>query len=233
MSSAVKVVALSLLVFVSGCVAAYRKMPLQENGAMPSLAQRSVLVMRVKMRNENHKTQQPKMTYAYATEKLQGGKGIKTAFWDPTLLHEADEGGKEYFVSLDVEPGTVRLDALHFWRFIPLLLSAKAELPLRCEVDVPASKVVYLGSLDSVIVPKTGTDQTAAGGPFPLVDQAVAGFSNGTWQYSVADDYDAAVPELKAKYPFLSDVEIEKGILALPGSPAKPPAAPSPPQASN
>lgn len=225
----VKLVALLLVLGIAGCAPALR-MPLQPAGPAPDLSRKSVLVARVKIRNDNRPGQQPVLAQV-TTVQEQAGKGqVKTAWKDPTLLSDKEKGGKEYFASLEVAPGKIQLDTLWFNRAVPLLLNAWALAPIKAEIEVPAGKILYLGTIDAVIVPKTSQSDRAAGGVVPLIDQSVAGFSNGKWQLGVLDEYEADLAALREKYPFLADVEVERSVIQLPG---EAPPAPAEPPASN
>lgn len=52
-----------------------------------------------------------------------------------------------------------------------------------------------------------------AGLPFPLVDQAVTGFSGGTFDVEIIDQFEKDELEFKSRFPALRDVNIQKAIL--------------------
>jgi hypothetical protein len=236
-SLAVTTVAAALLAG-TGC-ATVAKMPLQVAGRNPDLSKNGLLVARVHVRNENHPTQQPELFCWFATKTI-AGKEEAFSFTEPTLLADEAEKGKDYFASMSFEPGPIRLDSVLFRRYVPLLMSAMASAPVNATVQVTGGKVTYLGRIEAVIVPKTSDAQPAAGSVIPLIDQSVAGFSNGTWQLKVTDGFDEDVAALKRKHKFLASKEFVKSLLELPVAPpaAVPPAPPAAadeaePQASN
>ncbi len=215
---------LVLATAVSGCATT---MPLQPGGAAPDLAKKSVLVAHVKIRNDNHDCCQPQLAM------LTTGVGnAPTQSWGtPTLIKDGQKAGKEYFASFEADAGKVRVDSISFRHFVPLLVNAWAFAKLDATVDVPPNKVLYLGTIDAVIVPRDGNeDKPRAGAIIPLLDQAIAGFGNGSWVIKVTDDFEADLALLKEKYPFLKEADIQKAVLELPqAAPAeKPTASPTP-----
>jgi hypothetical protein len=200
------VVVIVYLLFLSGC-ASVSNMPLQTDSIEIDLSQKSVLVAKVTIKNENHPSFQPDMCCV-----LVKGKDEEFSFTEPTLLNDKGEEGKEFLISMDVEPGTIKLNTMRFW-IHNLLMFAVAELPFDHDLNIPSGKLIYLGNIHATIKPKIDNDQPAAGGAFPLIDQAVAGFSNGTFDVNVTDQYDDYLKELHEKFPHTKDREIVNMVL--------------------
>ena len=106
----------------------------------------------------------------------------------PTLIKQSRAEGKKYFIIIDSEPGKVTLKSMRFLRWLPPLLKARVHLHFQNEIDVSQNKIVYIGNINAMIKPRVSDDQPRAGSMFPLVDQAVAGFSNGTFEVEVSDN---------------------------------------------
>ncbi|MDZ7923226.1 MAG: hypothetical protein U5M23_04040 [Marinagarivorans sp.] len=104
-------------------------------------------------------------------------------------------------------PGTTTINLVRFFRQVPLLLMAMADLPFDQTIEVPANKVVYLGNIDAVIVPSTDDTQPRAGSVLPLIDQSVAGFSNGTFTAKITDNFELDVAEIKSKLPKVANFD--------------------------
>lgn len=211
---------LVLATAVSGCATT---MPLQPDGKAPDLAKSTVFVARVKVRNENKKDKQPILVNMV----IGVGNAPTQPFGKPTLIKNENEGGKDYFASFEAPVGPkVTIQTVGFL-YQGFLVNAFAVAPINVALDVPEKKIVYLGKLEARIVPREGNeDKPRAGEVLPLIDQAVAGFSTGSWDLKVTDDFDADMAALKEKYPFLGDLPVEKAILKL--APAAPAAAPAP-----
>jgi hypothetical protein len=57
-------------------------------------------------------------------------------------------------------------------------------------------------------------EEHRAGGVLPLIDQAVAGFSDGTFDVVFSDNYDGDMGRFISKFPALNNVPVEKAILS-------------------
>jgi hypothetical protein len=202
-------VLLASMAGISGCATT---MPLQPGGRAPDLEKSTVFVARVKIRNDNRKEKQPELINLV----IGVGNAPTQPFGKPTLIRNDKEGGKDYFASFEAPVGPkVTVESVGFM-YHGFLVTAFAVAPIQVTLEVPQKKLVYLGRLDAVIVPREGNeDKPRAGAVLPLIDQAVAGFSNGSWDLKVTDDLDADMAALKEQYPFIANLPVEKAILQL------------------
>jgi hypothetical protein len=207
MKSVKHLIVAALSIGMVGC-ASVTKMPLQSNATSVDTSQKSILVARVRVKNENHPAHQPRLNTVVLTaqEKSQ-------SYAEPTLLSESPEIGREYFVSMDVAPGKTKLNSMFFVRSVPMLLMATAYANLDYEINVPSNKVVYLGNITALIVPRTDDSQPRAGSVIPLIDQSVAGFSSGTFKIDITDQYAKDTKDLVEKFPSLAGKDIVKNVL--------------------
>ncbi|GAB2515916.1 hypothetical protein [Microbulbifer agarilyticus] len=201
-----RVVLMLTVVAFAGC-ASVSKMPLNDKVAAIDTSEKSILVAKLSIRNDNKPSHQPNLLAVFVNQNEKD-----YSFTKPTLIADLDKGGKEYFISMDVAPGKATIKLARFMRQVPLLLNAMADLPFEYEIDVPANEVVYVGNITATIKPREG-DAPRAGAVIPLIDQAVAGFSNGTFEVSITDNYDADMESLKAKYPYIASQAIAKNLL--------------------
>ncbi|HEY8568161.1 hypothetical protein [Microbulbifer sp.] len=200
-------ISLLLLVTVFAGCANVSKMPLNEKTTAIDTSQKSILVGKLSIRNDNKPNHQPDLLAVFINQNEKD-----YSFTKPTLIADLDAGGKEYFISMEVEPGKAKLKVARFMRQIPLLLNAMADLPFEYEIDVPANEVVYIGNITAVIKPRED-EEPRAGLVIPLIDQAVAGFSNGTFEVVISDNYADDMEALKAKYPYIASQTIAKNML--------------------
>lgn len=96
---------------------------------------------------------------------------------------------------------------------VPLLMRAVCVLPLNSKIDIKPNSVVYLGHIDAVIRKRKGMSEQRAGALVPLIDNAVAGFSNGTFDVAINDEYNADMKLFQTQFPALSKVNVKKDIL--------------------
>lgn len=198
---------LSGVLALTGC-ATVADMPLNAEKAQIDTSAQSILTARLRVRNVHHDSQQPKVINVMTSDS----KDV-FAFVDATLVEEKPDGEKDYLISFSAPPGKIRLECARVLRSVPLLLQALGRVPFNYDIDVPANKIVYLGNFDAQIVARENDSQSRAGGILPLIDQAVAGFSNGTVVVKVTDQYDADVAEMRKRFPSLGDRTIDKMVL--------------------
>jgi len=72
--------------------------------------------------------------------------------------------------------------------------------------------VFYIGHVEATIRERQG-NEFKAGPTVPLLDQAVAGASGGTFDIEISDQWDKDGPQFLAKFPTLSAVTVQKNIL--------------------
>ncbi len=85
-------------------------------------------------------------------------------------------------------------------------------MPLHCEFEAKKGQVADLGRVIARIRERQGYE-FRAGPVAPLVDQAVTGFSGGTFDVQVVASNDADTRWLKSLYPALRGVEVVAGTL--------------------
>lgn len=199
----IKKLTLTLCVLIFAGCATVSKMPLQDKSKTDiSLAQKSILVAKVSIRNANKESQQPTICCIFLKKDDKD-----LSFTEPTLISDKEKDGKTYIVSMEVTPGTTQINLIRFFRQVPLLIMAMADLPLIQTIEVPANKVVYLGNIDAVIQPRTDDSQPRAGSLLPLIDQAVAGFSNGTFTATIKDQFNEDTAEIKNRFPKIASLD--------------------------
>jgi hypothetical protein len=172
----------------------------------------SIALVTVKVSNTNKTGYQPDLSYAFFFAKSDGAEkkrfDIKT---DP--YKSAKNEYNEYLLSFSLKPGKYDLASIWATYSVPLLLKASCVLPLNTIVEVKPNTVVYLGNIDAVIREKKESTEVRAGTLIPLLDQALAGFSTGTFDIGYKDNYDEDIKAYQAQYPALQKVQIEKSIL--------------------
>ncbi len=195
------------LLLMAGC-ASVSKMPINPEATGIDTTERSILVGKVEISNEKAPSHQPVVLCMFLEQD-----GELLSFTDPTMLKETPDVGKEFLVSVQVKPGKVKIRFVRFVRNVPMLLFAVADLPLEDEIEVPPNSLVYIGNISAVIKQKEHDDDPSAGSMLPLIDQAIAGFSTGTFTAEITDNFDSDMSEFYSKYPYLKDRPVVKMIL--------------------
>lgn len=174
----------------------------------------AVLVLTITNKHKLKYTPKPKGIYIYSK---------KTKDHESNLLilgvpkkprrHEAnsDSTYDEYLVGMRLDPGaytmrTIGVDSNKF----PVMGSGI--VPMGMDFQIKSNTVTYLGRVD-VLRRKKEKGEYMAGIPFPLIDQAVSGYSNGTFDVKIVDNYEQDVEMFKEKYAVLKSYTVEKNVL--------------------
>ncbi len=192
----------------SGC-ASVSQMPLSSNSDRLDISDsKSLVVARVHVVNENRPSQQPDLCCIFLkrNDKLR-------SYTRPIIDQNQGQQGKSYFVSMDVEPGITSVEFGRFVRSVPMLIQASADLPMKVDIDVPPNSVVYLGNINVTIVPRKD-GEPAAGSMLPLIDQSVAGFSNGAFRVEIQDRYDEDMAAFRQRFPALATHTVANAVLS-------------------
>ena len=95
------------------------------------------------------------------------------------------------------------------------LIDGNFTIPLNLHFTVNNNAAIYLGQINAVMIKKTTSDQTTAGSVFPLLSQAVTGFSGGTFEVSVQDNYDTDIKTFTSFFPALRSMQVDKSIMQI------------------
>ncbi len=82
-------------------------------------------------------------------------------------------------------------------------------LPIHQDVELHAGQVVYLGRATGTIRERRD-GEFRAGPVIPLVDQAVMGFSGGTFDVLLEDRYEQDMKVFREKFPVLKSVQVSR-----------------------
>lgn len=191
---------------INGC--AFDKMSLTNKSESIDVTEKSMVLLTVKLVNQVSPRYQPDIIYMSIEPKNER---------KPRLFKMDDEGriladsGNEFLYRISMPPGKYIIRAItgeskHFPVWSNFLV------PIHTDLDVPAGKIIYIGRISAVNRARTGNEERA-GMIFPLIDQAVAGFSGGTWDVEVVDNQEADMQLLKNKFVALQNASVEKQIL--------------------
>ncbi|WP_460838679.1 hypothetical protein [Noviherbaspirillum agri] len=85
-------------------------------------------------------------------------------------------------------------------------------VPLYLDLDVSPNSITYVGRVTAKLRPRQ-EGEFRAGPLVPLIDQAVAGMSTGTWDVTVDDRSEKDVALFKANYPVLGNASVNRELL--------------------
>jgi hypothetical protein len=132
-------------------------------------------------------------------------------------LHEDEDtipqgDHKLYLVRMALEPGVYDLMDVEGFARVILLTNGMFQVPLLMRLNVTPNSVTYVGRVTATLRPRQ-EGEFRAGALFPLIDQAAAGLSNGTWDVAVSDPGQADIAAFRSLFPALQGVSISDQVL--------------------
>jgi hypothetical protein len=119
--------------------------------------------------------------------------------------------GNNYLLRMALDPGRYEIRGLtSMVQAFPVAASFFA--PLHAPLESREPGVYYLGRVTAIVRERQG-NEFKAGPSIPLIDQAVAGASGGTFDITISDEFAADEKMFRAAFAALRDVEIHKAIL--------------------
>jgi hypothetical protein len=196
---------------VFGC--AGHNMALTKGQSSIDLSKKSIALLSVKVSNQHKPSCQLDLT------------GVKICPQSETCsrplpyFHKAESPYKseidrfnEFLLSFGLESGTYNLQWIGT-TYQAFLVSGFGGIPLDTKIDIKPNSISYLGHLDVVLRERKNDNEKRAGNVIPLIDQAVPGFSTGTFDVIVEDKFDEDMKLFISEYPALKTVKVEKSIL--------------------
>ena len=132
---------------------------------------------------------------------------------DDKAKNETDSAdtGNSYLLRLELDPGSYEIRGLtSLARSFPI--NGFFFAPIHSGVEVKRSGVFYLGHITATVRERRG-NEFKAGPSIPLIDQAIAGASGGTFNVAITDELAVDEPAFRAKFPALAGVSITKAVL--------------------
>jgi hypothetical protein len=153
--------------------------------------------------------------------KAQAGEGASTRFQTVPFRTNAAEKDQweEFLVALPLAPGGYTFTEVVSGAQCGIVFGSglfRVDAPFRVE----PGKAVYVGRIEALRRERKRDDEPRAGSVIPLIDQAVTGFSGGTFDVRVVDAFDADVALLKSGFAPLANVQIDKALMGTVGSTA-------------
>jgi len=175
-----------------------------------------VYLMTATVRNDYKKNWQPHLLVVNVEKEGATDSSGRFNFTmdKKALLDESDkEAGNKYLLRMQLPPGKYQIIGLtELNRSFPIVASFFTPLHETLTVSGKGT-VTYLGHVDAGIRERKG-EEFKAGPSIPLIDQAVAGASGGTWDVAIVDAWDADEPVFRGKFAALKDAPIQKGLMA-------------------
>lgn len=204
------VLVLMLFYFMALSGGCCKKMALTSKLKSINLSKNSIVLMTVKVANDHVPGHQPSLSMAVV--KSNSKKSKTHSFETQKPFISENKQYNTHLISMALPPGKYEMDRCMGYRRVPFLLAASCILPVEASFSLKENEIVYIGHVEAHIRKKKGSEK-AAGGPFPLIDQAIAGFSTGTFEVDIIDNYDIDMQYFRSKYPVLGNKIVIKEIM--------------------
>lgn len=208
-----KILAGICVLLMIGC-ATPMAMPYKNAQQEPVKAPKSVYLLTIKVENDYHTGHQPNLIVVNIEKKDAVDKSGRLNFLMDkigTVASPDSEKGSSYFVRFELEPGDYIIRGFTS-SYNSVFVHGVCFAPLHADLSAKVSATYYLGHIDATIREAKEKEFTA-GGPVPLIDQAVCGFSGGTFDVAVSDNATKDIPLFKSKFVQLKDIEITPAVL--------------------
>ena len=205
----------------AGCATnTLRFMALNDETSALDLGEESLVLMTVKTSNLYKPAYQPGIVEVHVDgetdEETQSYTFSVPSRWQSR--HRPDRTVKnasmEFLVSLSLPPGKYLLRKITgYGGKVPIISRGLFRIPVFGHFEIGSNEVVYLGRLDATNRKREEDSELRAGPPVPVVDQALSGFGDGTFDVRIKDQYDRDVARFKERYPILNDHMIQRAVL--------------------
>jgi hypothetical protein len=201
-----------MALILAGCATPTR-MAFQKGTETATNSIKPTFLLTATLKNSYRPDYQPKMLVLNIEKVGANQKSDRINFiMDDEAKNEVDtpELGNSYFFRMELEKGNYILKGLT--GFSGIFPRGHFFAPVLAKIQSAETGIFYLGHINAVIRERVGNEFTA-GSPIPLVAQTVTGFSGGTFDIEITDQFEVDVSEFRARFPALRQAEIQKAVL--------------------
>lgn len=192
--------------------------------ALSELNTKSIVLMNIGLKNTINTSHQPNIQSIIVSKN-----GEKDEFLIPGGLNIDDQYSYR-LASINLEPGSYKLISINGDSGAKsfLLPPAHFKMPVCEEFEVKSGSITYIGIIKGVLRKKKSDDELSGGSvvaDIPILGstivQALAGYSTGTFEIEIRDEYERDTGHFKKNYPILESYNIEKAVMAYNATPPK------------
>lgn len=204
---------IALLLVLTAC-ATPTKMAFDNDKQVVAERGNPIFLLSVTIKNNYRPSFQPQLRVAYL--EVPGATDSPRRFnftMDNKGKSETNKlpDGNSYLLRMELAPGTYDFVGLGSWvHSFPIV--ANFFTPVHAQIVAAGSGVYYLGHIQATLRERRG-NEFKAGPSIPLLDQAVAGASGGTFDVEISDALATDEPRFKLMFPALKSVAIKQAIL--------------------
>ena len=199
-----------ILVFVLSCgCATMSPMALKKGLSPPDVTTKSIGMFTLKTSNQFKPSFQPSVKWL---KIVPGESGKVRKFKVEKPYNIVKNQYYEYLISVDLLPDMYTIgEVMGNSSKIPFIY-ASFRFPLDAKFQLSPNTVAYLGHIE-MINRKRNDGEPRSGPVIPLLDQAAAGYSRGTFDINISDRGEEDIPLFIQTYPSVEKFTIEKVIM--------------------
>jgi len=205
--------AISLALVLSGC-ATPTNMAFQSDTDRLTEKSKPIFLMTATLKNKYKTSFQPRLLVVNVEKPDAKEASDRLNFkMDDKAKNETDSAstGNSYLLRLELDAGRYEILGLtSLARSFPI--NGFFFAPLHSPIEVKEPGVFYLGHVTATVRERQG-NEFKAGPSIPLIDQAIAGASGGTFDVEITDEFATDEAVFRSKFPALTGVAIQKAIL--------------------
>lgn len=208
-----RILALGLAVLISGC-ATRTKMAFEADDEKLTETSKPVYLMTATLKNTYHPSFQPKLIVVHVEKPgAKDAAGRLNFTMDTKAKAESNtvQQGNSYFLRMQLEPGPYQIVGMSSMAS-SFPITGFFFAPIHTPLEAGGSGVYYLGHVAATVRERVG-DEFKAGPSIPLIDQAVAGASGGTFDVEISDQWETEEAQFLFRFPALKGVVVKKAIL--------------------
>ena len=212
LSKLIATTSVAMVLLLSGC-ATPTKMAFLEDTDQVSKT-KPIFLMTATLRNSYRTSFQPKLIVVNVERAVVKGAEDRINFtMDKKAKNESDSAvvGSSYLLRMELEPGEYVICGLtSLGRSFPI--NGFFFAPVHAKLTSAEPGVFYLGHVEATVRERKD-NEFKAGPSIPLIDQAIAGASGGTFDIEISDQWEKDGPKFLAKFPVLTGIAVQKRIL--------------------
>ena len=187
-------------VAMNGCGA---KMPLAKDQKNIDIKNEPIGIFSLKISNKLAPSYQPNISTINIVN-MTNEKQKKFKAEEP--FNEVKNKFNEYLISFQLPPGKYMIEEVR-GSSGTFPFTGNFYFPINIEFVLEPNTITYFGHIE-MVNRKRKDGEIWSGDLLPLLDQAVTGFSGGTFDVTITDNYEEDLKIFRNTYPFISEYEI-------------------------
>lgn len=190
------------------------KMAFQDETETVAEKRNPIFLMTATIKNDYKTSFQPKLQIVHVDKPEAKESSDNVMFLiDDKAKVENSEGtaGNTYLLRMELPPGNYQIRGLSSYAII-FPIRGNYFAPMHSSLKATEPGIYYLGHVNATVRERK-ENEFKAGPSIPLLDQAIAGASGGTFDVEITDQLATDEPMFRSKFPALANAPIQKTIL--------------------